>query len=292
MLDLSLGIMAHNEADNIGRLLERVSGERLTRGRLGEIIVVASGCTDDTEAIVRRQAGLDPRITLLTQEEREGKASAVNLFLARATGDVLLLESADTLPEPGAFDLLAAAFDDPGVGMAGARPVPVDRADTFTGHATRLLWALHHAIALETPKLGELVAFRRQVKEIPADTAVDEASIEAAVRAAGLELRYVPAAVVRNKGPETGADLLRQRRRIAAGHLHLRRTRGHRVSTTGLWRSLRALAGLDLRPRRPHWTTLAMLLEGWARLLGAWDLLVRGRNPVAWEMARTTKRLD
>ena len=47
---------------------------------------------------------------------------------------------------------------------------------------------------------------------------VDEASIEAIVRAAGLELRYVPEAVVRNKGPETVADLVRQRRRITAGH--------------------------------------------------------------------------
>jgi len=293
MTAISMGIMAYNEEANIGRLLERVSGQRLTGGTLGEIFVVASGCTDGTVDIVASHARRDPRIVLLLQERREGKASAINFFLSRATGEVLILESGDTLPDEGALDLLVAPFAGESVGMTGARPVPVDPADCLTGHCTRLLWNLHHAIALETPKLGELVAFRRLVREIPVDTAVDEASIEAIVRRAGLEIRYVPEAVVRNKGPETVADLVRQRRRIAAGHRHLA-GRGYRVSTHSPWRALRVLAAADdwRGPRRLLWTAGAVLLEGWSRLLGIWDLSVRRRNPVIWETARTTKRLD
>jgi cellulose synthase/poly-beta-1,6-N-acetylglucosamine synthase-like glycosyltransferase len=291
MLDLSMGIMACNEAENIGRLLERIDLQTLTRGKLREIFVVASGCTDGTEDIVREHAARDSRIALLVQEQREGKASAINLFLSRATGEVLLLESGDTLPEDGALDRLVAPFEDPEVGMTGARPVPVDPPDTFTGHCTHLLWALHHAIALETPKLGELVAFRNLVREIPANTAVDEASIEAAVIAAGLRLQYVPDAVVRNKGPGTIGDLVRQRRRIAAGHRHLK-SLGYRVSTHSPLRILKVLAAHRQQPRRIGWTCGAVLLEGWSRLLGAWDLLVLKRNPVIWDMARTTKKLD
>jgi len=293
MIDISIGIMAYNEAANIGRLLEQVRGQQPAGATIVEIIVVASGCTDDTAAIVAGHAARDPRVTLLLQEHREGKASAINLFLARASGEVLVLESGDTVPDDGAIEHLVAPFTDPRVGMTGARPVPVDPPDHFTGHCTQLLWNLHHAIALETPKLGELVAFRRVVREIPADTAVDEASIEALVRAAGLDLRYVPEAVVRNKGPETVADLVRQRRRIAAGHRHLA-GRGYRVSTGSPWRALKALAATgDWRgPRRFTWTVGAVLLEGWSRLLGAWDLSVRRRNPVVWDTAVSTKRLD
>jgi glycosyltransferase involved in cell wall biosynthesis len=55
----SLGIMAHNEAANIGRLLARVGASRLEQVAVAEIIVVASGCTDDTEAIVREAAAAD-----------------------------------------------------------------------------------------------------------------------------------------------------------------------------------------------------------------------------------------
>ena len=93
------------------------------------------------------------------------------------------------------------------------------------------MWRLHHKIALITPKLGELVAFRSLVKEIPADTAVDEASIEAIIRKAGYELCYVPDAIVRNKGPENIKDFLKQRRRIAAGHKHLMIEERYEVST-------------------------------------------------------------
>lgn len=292
MLDLSMGIMAYNEAKNIGRLLENINTQTFRHGVLREIIVVASGCTDDTVEIVRGYARSDPRIRLLVQKQREGKASAVNLFISRASGEVLILESGDTVPAEGALDLLVAPFEDDRVGMTGARPIPVDPTDTFTGHCTHLLWALHHAIALQTPKLGELVAFRRLVTDIPADTAVDEASVEAAILAAGLDLRYVPEAVVHNKGPGTVRDLVRQRRRIAAGHRHLKRSRGYRVSTHSPLRILKALARHRQRPSRMVWTIGAVLLEVWSRLLGTWDLVVLKRNPVVWKMARTTKRLD
>ena len=48
------------------------------------------------------------------------------------------------------------------------------------------------------------------------------------MKEAGYEIRYVPEAVVHNKGPETVGDFIRQRRRIAAGHLHLLKSQGYR----------------------------------------------------------------
>ena len=167
MFEISIGIMAYNEEANIGRLLEAVIDQRFTCGRLSTIYVVASGCTDRTEDIVRTFMEKDERIRLLAQTHREGKASAINLFLSKAVGDIFILESGDTIPEKGTLDKLVAPFKDDRVGMTGSHPVPVNHENTFIGFSVNLMWRLHHKIALITPKLGELVAFRSFVKEIP-----------------------------------------------------------------------------------------------------------------------------
>ena len=84
MFSLAVGIMAHNEEANIERLMRSLQGQRLRRGFIKEIVVTASGCTDGTVGIVRRVMEEDARIRLLVQATREGKASAINLFLAHA----------------------------------------------------------------------------------------------------------------------------------------------------------------------------------------------------------------
>jgi cellulose synthase/poly-beta-1,6-N-acetylglucosamine synthase-like glycosyltransferase len=289
-LSISIGIMAYNEESNLGRLLTAVIGERFPDGMLSEVIIVASGCTDRTEEISRAFVRRDRRVRLLVQDRREGKASAINLFLANARGSLLILESGDTVPEVGALSKLVAPFADPRVGMTGARPIPVNDASTFMGYTVQLMWRLHHQIALRHPKLGEVVAFRNIVSGIPRDTAVDEASIEAIITGAGLELRYVSEAIVRNKGPENVRDFLKQRRRIAAGHLYLMRGHAYTVSTTdpvNILRILRREQGWT--PREMMWTLGAIGLEMIGRMLGCYDVVVRRKNPFIWDVAASTK---
>ena len=61
----SVGITAHNEEANIGQLLDAMLSQELSQVEIGEIIVVASGCTDRTTEIVREYAKRDSRIRLL-----------------------------------------------------------------------------------------------------------------------------------------------------------------------------------------------------------------------------------
>jgi cellulose synthase/poly-beta-1,6-N-acetylglucosamine synthase-like glycosyltransferase len=284
--------MAYNEEANIGRLLDALSREPSASFTISEIIVVSSGSTDRTAGVVGAHAAKDRRIRLLVQEKREGKASAVNLFLSHAAGDLIILQSADTLPVPGAVEKLLQCFHDPGAGMAGARPVPVNEGKGLVPFAVRKMWRLHHLISLETPKVGEMVAFRPVVKQIPADTAVDEACLEAMIHRKGYRICYAPDAVVRNRGPENIRDFLRQRRRIAAGHRHLARTTGYRVSTSGPLRIARHLLGdLTWDFRDVLFTGLTVLLESAGRFLGFMDYHIRKKNPFIWDIAETTKKL-
>jgi len=282
--------MAYNEEQSIARLLGALLRQKLVHARLTEIFIVTSGCTDRTEAIVRDFMKDDPRIRLISQDRRKGKASAINLFLSAASGDIYVLESADTVPEDGALDYLIAPFAFSDVGMTGARPLPVNPCNTFMGYAVNLMWSLHHRVSLTTPKLGELIAFRNFVKNIPEDTAVDEAAIEALVTNAGYQLRYVPNAVVRNKGPESIGDFIRQRRRIAAGHKHLWREQRYRVSTLDSKMILKTL--LQWQPwniKNTIWTLGVISLEAMARILGGLDFHIRKQVPVVWDIATSTK---
>jgi biofilm PGA synthesis N-glycosyltransferase PgaC len=291
-LACSMGIMAHNEAANIGQLLEVAVSQRTSAVELSEIIVVASGCTDATERIVQQWAARDPRIVLVVQERREGKASAVNKFLSRAQEKIVVLCSADLLPEPDAIEQLVAPFSDEQVGMTTGRPVPVNEASTFMGFAAHMLWGLHHQINLVSFKAGELIAFRKIFERIPYRTAVDEASVEPVIRGQGYSVCYVPTAIAHNKGPETVKDFLAQRRRIHAGHLAVRDAIGYTVSTM----SGRRVVGLVLRhmnwrPKAFLWTCGVAGLEVYGRFLGTRDYR-KHRDHVVWEIATTTKKLE
>ena len=290
-LTCSIGIAAYNEEKNIGQLLNSLLQQQTSSCMIKEIIVLASGCTDNTEAIARECAARDPRIRLLMQPCREGKASAINLFLRHAQSNILVMESADTLPEPKTIQRLVEPFQDPEVGMTGGRPVPVNDSSTFMGFAAHMLWDLHHRIALQHPKLGELTAFRRIFHRIPNDSAVDEASMEPLIRGQGYRLCYVPEAIVYNRGPETVSDFLKQRRRIFAGHLKLQHEQGYLVSTRSGVRILSALLRCwrwDVRYL--FWTPAVIALETYGRFLGWLDFHFKRRDHTIWDIAVTTKR--
>src|SRR5574341_537637 len=179
MSTISIGVCVYNEEKNIRSLLSTLLNQK-TANHIKEIIVVSSACSDKTDEIIENDfLKTDPKIILLRQEKREGKASAINLFLEHASGDIAVLESGDTIPTEDTIENLSEPFKNPKIGMVGGHPIPINNPGTFMGFTVHLLWDLHHKLAMRHPKLGELVAFRRTlIKKIPTDTAVDEAFIE------------------------------------------------------------------------------------------------------------------
>jgi biofilm PGA synthesis N-glycosyltransferase PgaC len=290
MSTISIGICVYNEERNIRSLLNSLLNQKTTK-HIKEIIVVSSACTDKTNEIIENDfLKFNQNIVLLKQEKREGKASAVNLFLEHACGDIVVVESGDTIPAQDTVENLIEPFNNPKIGMVGGRPIPVNDPNTFMGFTVHLLWDLHHKLALKHPKLGELVAFRKNlIQRIPNDTAVDEAFIEALIKEKGYELKYVPSAVVYNKGPETISDFLKQRRRIFAGHIHLKKTNGYTPSSMKLNILKLVLESIKFNPKEILWLLGAMLLEFYGRLLGSYDLFIKNKNPFIWDIANTTK---
>ncbi|MGB0385547.1 MAG: glycosyltransferase [Ardenticatenaceae bacterium] len=292
-LGCSIGVTAHNEEKNIGQCLRALQNQLLREVEITEIIVVASGCTDGTHQIVEEIAATDPRVRLIVQAERKGKTSAINLFLAQAQENICVLQSGDTVANEVAIEHLVRMFRDPKVGMTGAQKVPVNTPDHITEYLSFLRLKMEHELCLEIPRLGEMIAFRKVFDKIPPDVAMDEAFVEAIVEERDMEVRYAPDAVVYNMGPKTVSDFIKQRRRNHAGHLHLKRRYGYKVSSlntrvvarVGIQQAIGALRLIGV-------LGLLALVEGWARLLGSYDYYLRGRKHVVWEMAWSTKEVD
>jgi cellulose synthase/poly-beta-1,6-N-acetylglucosamine synthase-like glycosyltransferase len=286
----SVGVTAHNEEANIGALLDALLDQHLHDVEIAEIIVVASGCTDRTVPIVQEYVKRYPHVRLLIQERREGKTSAVNVFLRNAREDVCVVESGDTLPREDAIEHLVRMFADPQVGMTGAHKIPLNTPDHLVGLFTHLRLRMEHELCLDIPRLGELVAFRKVFDQIPPDVAMDEAFVEALVIQRGLQVRYAPDAVVYNSGPTTVGDFVRQRRRNHAGHLYLKHKYGYQVSSIQNTRVLKvALREVWGAIRLLYTLGLLAVLEGWARLLGWYDFAIKKERHTVWDMVWTQK---
>ncbi|HEX7737348.1 MAG TPA: glycosyltransferase [Ktedonobacteraceae bacterium] len=291
----SVGIMAYNEEANIAHTIHLVLAQHGPSLRIEEVIVVASGCTDRTVPIVAEIARQEPRVRLCIQEKREGKASAINLFLKQAGCRIVVLIGADVIPGESALENLCRPLKNPEIGMVGGRPIPINNQATFMGHAVHLLWRLHDRLARVQPKLGEVIAFRNVISSIPTGSSVDEISIQALISQLGYQTIYEPACVVYNKGPLTVRDFLKQRRRIFAGHLQVRDQQKYEASTMKngpILLELLRYRDFTLRtPKHAIWTLGTVSLEGLARLQGYYDYL-RKHEQYIWQMVESTKDLE
>ena len=90
---ITVGICAYNEEENIDRLLNNILCEQELPTD-SEVLVVSSGCTDDTDDVVKRYLKKDSRVRAFFENERRGKASAVNCILSNARGHAILFISA------------------------------------------------------------------------------------------------------------------------------------------------------------------------------------------------------
>lgn len=294
MIKCSVGICVYNEEKNIANLIHSFIAQNLNKVIIDEIIIIASGSTDNTCNIVETLSKNDRKIQLIKQEKREGKASAVNLFIEKSGNEVLVLSGGDLLLKKDTIEKLVNKFADKQVGMTGSHPVPVNRInDGFCGFAGYMLWDLHHRISLRKPKMGELVAFRKIFRRIPTIGA-DEASVEPLIRGQGYAIKYVPDAIVYNKSPTTIREFIQQRRRNYWLHLVVKYGQSYAVSTLSIFTILQALYSFITGNRNVKhilFIPMVALLEVYSRFLGWWDYRITKKRHTVWEFIETTKKL-
>lgn len=293
-----VGICAYNEEKNIGGLLENLLNEQ-NLSENSEILVVCSGCEDRTPEIVKSFCEKDKRVNLILEDDRRGKASALNLLFQHVRGKkgILVLLNADTLPSSGSINKLVNSFKDKNVGATMGRPVPVNEKHGISNGIVHAIWDLHHEVSLRKGvKLSaELCALRTSIIEkIPTDLATDEPYIEMLIRQRGYEIFYVPDAVVNIRGPDNLKELFKQRRRIATGHIQVEKVTGFKASTFHIRNVIssffEASINLGSKLRKLPYLLVGVIVEALAHLAARWDFK-KGRIPYAWEPIKSTKKL-
>jgi glucosyl-dolichyl phosphate glucuronosyltransferase len=96
---VSVVVCTHNRVALLPRLIARLRDE--LAGEDGEIIVVDSASTDDTGAVVTREAQVDGVPVRYVREDVPGHSVARNRGMAEARGDVVAFLDDDVLPERG-----------------------------------------------------------------------------------------------------------------------------------------------------------------------------------------------
>ena len=290
---VSIGVCAYNEEKNISHNLDSILVQTVNGASVGEIIVVSSGSTDGTDAIVREYGAKDGRVRLLRQEKREGKNSAVNAFMSSANGDILVLVNADNNLAPCALDRLGSRFQDPKVGVVGGRPMPVNRKDTVAGFAVHMLWDMHHRLSLIYPKVGEAIAFRNLHIQIPTGMQSDEDLVRMDLEKRGFRTVYEPEAVVINKGPETVRDYWKQRTRVNIGERYMKRLFDFDIPTWDNHYLFQAYLGfLKDNSSQIVRMSAAVVMEMLARVYASIYVLLDKGDKVVWNMVESTKNVD
>ncbi|MFA6217619.1 MAG: glycosyltransferase [Candidatus Omnitrophota bacterium] len=288
--DFSVGIMAFNEENALPLLFDDLLLQKLEKFSMREVIVVASGCTDNTQLMAEEAKRKYPNVKLIIQSQREGKASAVKLFLKAAESGLLVLVSADVRVSEGSLERLLIPLLEDSVGMTVGRAMPVNSQDSFIGFSVNYLWHMHHQMSLVRPKASEILAMRNCVKHIDIQTAVDDSYLEAMLSKQGLAIKYVSGAVVYNKGPETLAEFFCQRERIYTGHLWLRSKLNYSVVSIDYHLLIKLLlADLKIRQKHFFWKIGVVLLEMTARINAIIKFSLFSYNPFVWKSLRSTK---
>lgn len=220
---ITVGIPTYNEEKvieaTIDSVLTQISPE-------DEVIVVASGCTDNTVPLVQNIANQDKRIRLITEDERKGKASALNLIIQNAKSNIIVQTDGDVVLASNAINQLVKHFENPKIGGVSGKPVPVIPKDNLFYDWTIMSYRKIGEVREAATKQGTfwhlsgyLLAFRKEaLPSVPFAKGAVDAWMGRIIQQNGYRMVYEPDAEVFVKAPLTIKDFIAQKARVRAGY--------------------------------------------------------------------------
>ena len=180
-------VAAYGEAEYIGAKVRDV----LANGYPGPLDVMVVADADVETAARAEQAGA----TVVTADERLGKAQALNLGFSKVTAPVVVVSDANNVIAPGAIAALVRHLGDPTVGAVAGEKLEADGAGEdlywrFESWLKQREWRLGTTIGL----VGELAAIRTEAwQPVPSDIATDDLWTALDLSARGYRIAYEPA---------------------------------------------------------------------------------------------------
>ena len=220
---VSVIIPVHNGCRFVEKKLESVLALDYPRELL-EVIVVADGCTDETETLVQRFRHGPLRLISIP---RSGKPAALNAGVSCASGEVLLMTDVRQQLHPESLRKMAACFEDSEVGVVSG--TLVFREGTSQDEADiRLYWRYESWIREKLSEIdsmfgatGPFYAIRRNLfVPLPDDILLDDVYLPMMAFLRGYRLIVEPAARATDY-PMTSAREFARKVRTLGGNYQL-----------------------------------------------------------------------
>lgn len=221
---VSILIPVYSEESVIVRRINNIFESTYPRNKL-EVIVVDSGSPDKTRSEIN--SNFQNTVTLITEEERKGKAHAINLGLKICKGDIVILTDGTALYDRDTILELVNSFKDTSIGGVSALYHVPNSEDSFVSASEHKFWLHKDEIrVLESSThstswlSGEACAFRNKIiTKVNEDTLADDSNISLQIISKGYRSIVNQNAYFTERSPTQFTDYVKVKSRRTLGGL-------------------------------------------------------------------------
>ena len=223
---ISIIVPTYNEEKVIEKRIKNLFELDYPKGKY-EIIVVDSGSTDSTteivEKLIKKHNPSELTLRLIKEEERCGKASAINLGKKHAKGEIVLITDANSIFDKNVLKEMMPHFKNPEVGAVSGRYF-ISNPDKTLPSSEAFYWEIEHVTLLGesfldsiSTVIGTISAWRKELMNFRSKTISEDLDMTIQVRRNGYKIRYEPEAKVFEPSATTPEDQIKQRKRTSLG---------------------------------------------------------------------------
>ena len=208
----------------------------LNQKNLSEKYELIVACPDEpTKKVILEYKKKYPKLIRYVYQDDNNKNALMNKIMKITKGRILIWTDGNKFMDKEAVSILVQAFNDPSVGIAGGRPIAMNKRNTLFGYWAHMLTSASNQFKQRRFKRGGMVehsanilSFRSGIiKEIPLDVAED-AIISHMVASAGYKNLYLPSAKVLVTYPTNFQEWVKQKVRSIKSHEALNKYIDHK----------------------------------------------------------------